>query len=480
MSIKALLLVSIGGVALLSSLISGSDSATLIAFSFACAAVILTPFLLSGWWYLDRPIWLLGCVALVIGLPIRALGSLFSESWRSFFYDVGFPSGNSLLFIFSSCVVLTMGYLAGFSSGGIEPRGSRFDLLSGKLDSGRFAPALIVGSIGLLSTVAFISRTGGLDLANLSAKRGIFSDLESGATSGSLIVLRALNELPLSLIVLMLGAKAVLGTDIVTKRVGSILWLALAVIGLAVPFISSQREVLVGFFIVGAMVVLRRGDFSLSRLLAATVVVVLTFGLISEFRLSRTDELSSLRASGVALQAADGLFRNRNLADLSKTAAVIDAIPETFRIDNGRRQFGSVLGVVPRAIWPAKPVIGAGPEVSSTLYNNPNSGIPPGLIAESYWSFGWGGLLMVALLGLLAGLADRSISRCRTGVGYAAWVLILSPLLLDSLGVGLGNAFTGVVIRCFQVLFCASILRFFAGRSAAAFETASYEDARAL
>lgn len=465
MSFKATIFVALGGLVLFASLSSGSELATVAAVSFACAAVVVSPFVLNDWWYLDRPIWLLGCVAIVIGLPVRSVGSLISTSWRSFFYDVGYPSGSSLTFIFLSCVVMTIGYFAGFSSGGIEPRGSRFDRLFGTLDAGRFAPALIVGSIGLLSTVAFISRTGGLDLANLSTKRGIFSDLESGATSGSLIILRALNELPLSLIVLMLGAKAVLGTDMVTRRVGSLVWLALALVGLTIPFISSQREVLVGFFIVGVMVVLRRGEFQSFRLLAGTVVVVLLFGLISEFRQSRTDDFANVSPTAVAAQAADGLFRNRNLADLSKTAAVIDAIPETLQLDSGRRQFGSLLGVVPRAVWPSKPVIGAGPEVSSTLYDNPNSGIPPGLIAESYWSFGWGGLVVITLVGLVAGLADRSISRCRTGVGYAAWVLILSPLLLDSLGVGLGNAFTGVVVRLLQVLFCAAVLGAFAGTS---------------
>lgn len=450
----------------------GSDTAFLIGASFACTTVFFGPFLLSSARLLERPVWLLASLAVVVGMPVRAIGTASSDVWREFFYQDGLPSARSLAFVFGSCCVMAIGYVVGFSQRPTGTVASSFSHVRTSLRLGRFSPALLIGAISFVSVVVFISSTGGLDLSNLSAKRGIFSDLESGATSSSLIIVRSLNELPLTLVVLMIGAGATIGTDFFTRKVGGLVWVGLILVGLSVPFLSSQREVLVAFFALGGIVFLRRNGRISSRLLVGGLVVVLIFGVISEFRHSRSDDIGGLSASNIALESVDGLVRNRNLADLSKTVRIIEAVPDTFEVDNGARQFGSILGLIPRAVWPGKPVIGAGPEVSAVLYQNPVSGIPPGLIAESYWSFEWGGLLVLAVIGVLAGKIDGRISARRSAMDFAIGTLIFGPFLLDALGVGLGNAVIGTFIRAVQVWVCLKVLERFTPRRSSDVEVA--------
>lgn len=468
---RSLFLVTLGISLGLLLLEGSSEFDFLLPFSLACSAVTLLPFALSSRPVLSRPVWMLASLSVFSGFLVRSVGIRLSDSWFDFFYTPTPPSSHALGYVFASICALTLGYLAASSIKPAAERTANHVALKSALAAGRFLPGLLILGISLLSIAAFVRQTGGLSLDNISGKRGIFLDLQSGSTTGSLILLRSLNELPLTLIVLLVSSGAFFGSDRVTRWIGAVLWISLIAAGLAIPLISSQREVLVAFTILGGVVLVRRGNFSKIKLAAVLLSMSLAFGVVSELR-SGGGEIQVTSPERILVSSADSLFRNRNLADLSKTARIVDSVGGNLEIDNGKRQFGAILGVVPRAIWPSKPVIGTGPEVAVEVYGESANGVPAGVIAESYWSFGVGGVLIVFLVGFAGGIADGQVARSGGPVAYAVVVLIAGPFLLDALGVGLGNALTGLLIRSVQVALCSYLVRTFSALRSLPRETA--------
>lgn len=449
-------------------------AATLTAACLA-SVIALTPFLKGSAAASQRPVWVFATGSIVVGSSVRVLGSIWSDRWGDFFYGTGPPSTRALIYFVAAITSLTYGYTTGFGRSAAKATsasdGRRVASLEQGLRRQAIPVTMLVSGAALVAVFRFVVSTGGFSVDNLSAKRGIFLDLEAGSTTGSLILLRAINELPLTLAVLFLGAGLAYrspGRRIVRNAQLAIL----SVAGLSIPFVASQREVLVSFFSLSVLVVLRRSSGSIrwTRMLAGTMAMLLVFGVISSFRSSRTDSIEGLSISSTLESSIDGLVRNRNLADMSKTTRIVDAVPEVLDFDNGERQFGAILGIVPRSLWPSKPVIGAGPEVSAKLYGIQTNGIPPGLVAESFWSFGWLGLVPILALGYVGGRFDRSITSSTSDTEYAARVLLLAPLLLDALGVGLGNAVVSFAIRAFQLSLVVLFLRWTSSRRAVAIQ----------
>jgi uncharacterized membrane protein len=65
--------------------------------------------------------------------------------------------------------------------------------------------------------------------------------------------------------------------------------------------------------------------------------------------------------------------------------------------------------LVPRLVWPEKPILtDMGRDFNMIANNNPNSSSSPGIFAESYWLFGWSGVIgVMILLGIVFGQLSR-------------------------------------------------------------------------
>ncbi len=83
---------------------------------------------------------------------------------------------------------------------------------------------------------------------------------------------------------------------------------------------------------------------------------------------------------------------------------------------------------VPRAVWPGKPRFSdAGAELTRLMFGHGGSSTGAGVFAESYWSFGWVGVLLVgawlgALFALLTRPALEALARLDLAFLPCAWI----------------------------------------------------------
>ena len=81
-----------------------------------------------------------------------------------------------------------------------------------------------------------------------------------------------------------------------------------------------------------------------------------------------------------------------------------------------------LLGLVPRVIWPDKPLVTPGVNFSVMISGNPNTNNAPGVLGEGYWYGGWLGLLVVSLYaGMFLGGVDRVSTEV---ISRRAWVFM--------------------------------------------------------
>lgn len=101
----------------------------------------------------------------------------------------------------------------------------------------------------------------------------------------------------------------------------------------------------------------------------------------------------SLSWSDVVEQTIGG----RDLMDISKTSHIINAVPKTMEYRYGETLWGWIAAPIPSSVWEGKPMWAArGPFIMRYVYGDRTgkAGMPPGLIAEFYWNFGWTGVIV--------------------------------------------------------------------------------------
>ena len=113
---------------------------------------------------------------------------------------------------------------------------------------------------------------------------------------------------------------------------------------------------------------------------------------------------------------------------------------------------GFVDVLVPRLIFPDKPVRNLGRDFSEEYNSNPNNSISPGIFAEAYWGGGWIALIGIGLLaGLALGFAHRFIGRALMEEDWLVLPLVVGLFL----GLGLINGFATDVLVYFPVVLVA-------------------------
>jgi hypothetical protein len=95
------------------------------------------------------------------------------------------------------------------------------------------------------------------------------------------------------------------------------------------------------------------------------------------------------------------------------------------------RNFFNVL--IPRAIWPDKPIISPGTEFDLAFRGFVlQSSLAIGFIAEAYWNLGWTGVILISgMIGLQIGwFTRRWLLFCQHGLSYAG-IFFMAPLVLQ-------------------------------------------------
>jgi hypothetical protein len=107
----------------------------------------------------------------------------------------------------------------------------------------------------------------------------------------------------------------------------------------------------------------------------------------------------------------------------------------------GNTLYAAMAVLVPRALWPDKPIISAlGEELNFLVYNRYGSSLGIGYFSEAYWNFGWRGFIpFVAIAGIILSLFSRFSLRV---MARGDWLLL--PVVL--IGVNMGIRTDGYLV----------------------------------
>lgn len=294
------------------------------------------------------------------------------------------PAAALAIFIFATFMI---GYIVGRSSTS-QAKSLKDKFRRGLLPTGELSEFAIVAVgfgyavAGAIGTYLYYEAVGGLE-AGISERRTTIPGLQPTATFqsyGHLEFLSQAGHVAFLLLFIFWLAKR--------PRIGLLRSLALMVLfanALALNVVTTAREDLftLGFIAVVAYVTVR-GTVSLKVIVPFIIVAVIGITALSVERngAGRPTEQSWLSYS------SQSIFLNRNSFDLGKTLLVINAVPDRLPYEYGRTITTYVTGVVPRAIWPEKPIISPGPTIGTKIYGTTLTGVPPGMAAELVWNFG--------------------------------------------------------------------------------------------
>lgn len=235
-----------------------------------------------------------------------------------------------------------------------------------------------------------------------------------------------------------------------------LLWLLLsAAVSLFFPFFTSSRSS-IGLILFTIMIILSvYRKINVGLILTTGLAGVLLFNYMTQLRYSRWADASDLESKNLF----ELFVFNRNLADISKTAHIINGVPEDLEYKYGTSLLSVFVSPIPRTLWPEKPVLYLGKEIGKKIYrvgDRVNTGIPPGFIAELYLNFGLLGILSgMALFGIFLGGLYSAMKHYP--VANDGHILLYAILVVFSAIVILGSSFSQGIIAILQ-LYLPSVL----------------------
>ena len=116
---------------------------------------------------------------------------------------------------------------------------------------------------------------------------------------------------------------------------------------------------------------------------------------------------------------------------------------------------------IPRVLWPEKPLLLSGYELSTLATGGVGNSISAGYFAETYWNFGWIGLVLLMFpVGAFFNWTTRFAARA---LAREDW--LYAPLLFFNLklSIAIGDAYSGFIGAAAQS-FAMQIMLYFLGR----------------
>ena len=325
---------------------------------------------------------------------------------------------------------LTIGY---FANRKISPRKLRINREYSTRNM-----VIVLGACLLLSvvaTLAFVRFTGGATSGKISAKRTTIKTLaveddDGFRQHGYLRHAGKLANIVFLVLFSFFSSR--------NERLNFFHWTLIGtsfVLACALPFYMSLRGQVIWVMLSGLGVTYYhwRGNF-LFRVATFGSVAVALFLVMSVLRNAGEDNpFEDLTLS----HSVKSLILNRNGPGLSKTAHIINHIPDTLEYQYGKTIAVWLIAPIPREIFPSKPLVHTGPVIGTRVYGNRVSGVPPGLIAELYWNFHIPGIMFgMILVGWLLHSVYKLFQNCDIDPA------ILSPIYLFAI-VPVGFAIVG-------------------------------------
>lgn len=186
----------------------------------------------------------------------------------------------------------------------------------------------------------------------------------------------------------------------------------------------------------------------LAALAALGAVGILLLALAQQVR-GYTHNVSTAEAIRQTIKTPLLSLFDTDLATFDNFVAMHELVPDSVAYLDGRTLVDIPLALVPRAVWPGKP-LGIDAEVSSYLYPGSTTTVPISMQGEFFWN---GGILPIVLgagvLGFLFGLFARFGLRARPGSSLSLLYFALWPftyaLLTRSLAVMTENVVFALV-----------------------------------
>ncbi|MFW6012085.1 MAG: O-antigen polymerase [bacterium] len=160
-----------------------------------------------------------------------------------------------------------------------------------------------------------------------------------------------------------------------------------------------------------------------------------------------------------AMAVPEAVLGNRNWLGVTKTAHLMEAVPDEIDYQKGKSFLTWLVAPIPRTVWPEKPVIRVGVTLGEDVFEKGRrtSGVPPGFIGELYLNFGYLGVFggMLAL-GMVLRMLYASFWPL---LGSNPSALLLYTVLVFPLTLSLvSNDFSGVVINIARSLITLGVL----------------------
>ena len=425
--------------------------AIFVVLGSAACVIVSVPFVLLRPFQLLSP-WTLIVVNVYIGSGARSFfvagGTDGSRTVDELFLGgrpPGFFVGPGLLYLLG-LALLTAGYLL---AGRARRKPTLMRAVSRRdFHRGAGFVVLAAAAVGFVAFVLYVMQTGGLSLDRISGKRTTINGLDLAADYSSHGELRVLNGFSAVAFWTQLAFYCSRGLrhGLFTRR-GMVL-LALFVNACLLPIYASSRAEAVYVIVVGVAIELCfRRRIGIARFMLVSVIVMAVASALTFLRSHDTSRVAGTEASPVAI-VLDTFVYSRTFTDIPLSARIIDATPEKLPYKYGETVTGWFAAPIPRSVWPDKPLISTGPEIGNVIFGNERSGVPPGVIAESYWNFGVIGLITWPLL---MGWAVRALQErgARYIKGSATVALVYSAVIfrvgIDAVSNSLGYAvFSGV------------------------------------
>lgn len=210
----------------------------------------------------------------------------------------------------------------------------------------------------------------------------------------------------------------------------------LGLINIAFSFFNSDRTSLM-FFILNIFIILNLTKKLSLRFFASFILLAgLLFSVVTTLRSSESNDIQVDQAG-----LLDPVILNRNLLDISVTANIVNSVPEKMKFQYGKTFLSLLVAPVPRNLWPEKPNITPGYDISHQIYGFSEantSGIPPNIIGELYLNFGLAGIFVgLFILGIFVKKIylyfnfHRSFNRNKV-ILYVAAIMNITVLLFGA------------------------------------------------
>ena len=236
---------------------------------------------------------------------------------------------------------------------------------------------------------------------------------------------------------------------------------ALLMLAVVFPFFNSSRtKVLI--VLIEALVVWKcvRGRIPTWATYGIGVGMLALLVLLSLVR-SRSADLSAFDSQTGVQTLLESTVGGRHFLDLTKTAHIIEGVPEKVDYMYGESYVSWAFMPIPRTVWLNKPPLGAGPVIGHEIFDLRSAGVPPGMIAEAYLNFGLLGILFVPfLIGVGMRWCYESFRPVLSNpAGATAYATAVIPIGLTTVTSGFSQMVIVLLISVAPVLVIAAVVR---------------------